>query len=96
MNIVRLVIIDFDGTLFRTPLPNELLWTRRSIGVLKDINHIRSGGWYVAVCIKFRWHDVRPLKAVGMGFEKELAAQWQSHWNESMVLRLNLKLGVYV
>ncbi|KAJ2723617.1 hypothetical protein GGI07_002499 [Coemansia sp. Benny D115] len=46
--ITRLVIIDFDNTLFKSPLPNPWLWDSKVIGMLKSTDL----GWF---------HDARTL-----------------------------------
>ncbi|PWA02057.1 hypothetical protein BB558_001813 [Smittium angustum] len=41
-DLARLVVIDFDNTLFRSPLPNSHIWDPRAVGFLKG-----DLGWFL-------------------------------------------------
>jgi hypothetical protein len=69
-------IYDFDNTLFKTPLPNPLIWNGPTIGQLSNPDIFTNGGW---------WHDSRILAATGEGIEKEEPKAWEGWWNEKIV-----------
>jgi len=39
-------IFDFDGTMFRSPVPNPSLWEGKMIGKLKDMPSTNGYGWF--------------------------------------------------
>ncbi|KAE9572405.1 hypotheticall protein [Colletotrichum fructicola] len=82
--IKALHIYDFDNTLFKTPLPNNAVWSGPTIGVLSSQDMICNGGW---------WHDSRILAATGEGVEAEEKKAWEGWWNETIVdlVRLSIK-----
>ncbi|OAA81828.1 hypothetical protein LEL_01373 [Akanthomyces lecanii RCEF 1005] len=82
--ISALHIYDFDNTLFKTPLPNNTLWTGPTIGMLSKQDAFINSGW---------WHDNRILGATGRGIEQEEPRAWEGFWNEKIVdlVRLSMK-----
>jgi len=75
-HVRALHIYDFDNTLFKTPTPNNQLWTGQSGSQLMNESYFTGGGW---------WHDVRVLEATGEGVDVEEPRAWQGHWNEHIV-----------
>ncbi|KAK6514145.1 hypothetical protein TWF506_008562 [Arthrobotrys conoides] len=43
--IKRICIIDFDNTLYRSPVPSNI-WDGPSIGILRDRDRLLGGGWW--------------------------------------------------
>ncbi|KAK6498577.1 hypothetical protein TWF481_011162 [Arthrobotrys musiformis] len=43
--IKRICIIDFDNTLYRSPVPSNI-WDGPSIGILRDKDRLLGGGWW--------------------------------------------------
>lgn len=68
---------------FKSPLPNQKLWTTSAIGFLQSQDTFANGGW---------WHDQHILEATGGGLEKEEPLAWQGWWNEHIVCSLNISL----
>lgn len=60
----KLVVVDFDNTctilslkcyktnipVFKTPVPNHMLWTKTAIGYIKSKSFFIEGGWYYHQC----------------------------------------------
>lgn len=61
---------------FKTPMPNQKLWTQSAIGFLQNQDTLANGGW---------WQDQHILEATGEGFEKEERVAWDGWWNEHIV-----------
>jgi len=69
-------VYDFDNTLFATPLPNELIWTKNAMGHLTQPDYFMNGGW---------WHDPGILAATGEGVDIEEKRGFAGWWNENTV-----------
>ncbi|KAH6891033.1 hypothetical protein B0T10DRAFT_402342 [Thelonectria olida] len=82
-DIKVLHVYDFDNTLFKTPLPNPVLWTGPSIGQLSNQQVFVNGGW---------WHDSRILAATGDGVDKEEPRAWDGWWNDKIVELVRLSM----
>ena len=76
-------VYDFDNTLFKTPLPNQKIWTGPTIGTLANPDAFVNGGW---------WHDSRILAATGDGLAKEEPRAWNGWWNEKIVELIQLSM----
>ncbi|KAI5466454.1 hypothetical protein BGZ63DRAFT_347250 [Mariannaea sp. PMI_226] len=82
-SIKALHVYDFDNTLFKTPLPNPLLWNGPTIGQLSNQQVFINGGW---------WHDNRILAATGEGIEKEEPRAWEGWWNDKIIELVRLSV----
>jgi len=60
---------------FKSPLPNQQLWTGPTVGFLQTQECFTNGGW---------WHDEHILEATGEGLEKEEPRAWEGWWNENI------------
>ncbi|KAH8887057.1 tat pathway signal sequence [Thozetella sp. PMI_491] len=76
-------VYDFDNTLFKTPTPNQKLWSGPTIGMLANPNSFVNGGW---------WHDSRILAATGEGLAVEEPRAWSAWWNEKIVELVELSM----
>lgn len=76
-------IIDFDNTLFASPLPNKQLWNTGTCGQLQAQEFMTTGGW---------WHNPDILAATGKGIEAEEARGWAGSWNEKVVELVQLTM----
>lgn len=82
-HVRALHIYDFDNTVFKTPMPNNQLWTGQSGGHLAEEKFFANGGW---------WHDVKILEATGEGVEVEEPRAWSGWWNEHVVKLARMSL----
>ena len=82
--LTSVVAPDFDHfSVFKTPLPNPLLWNGPTIGTLSSQEVFVNGGW---------WHDSRILAATGEGIETEENRAWEGWWNEKIVELVRLSI----
>ncbi|CZT15231.1 related to nucleolar rRNA processing protein GAR1 [Ramularia collo-cygni] len=81
--IRAITIIDFDNTLFASPLPNKQLWNTGTCGQLQAQDFMTTGGW---------WHNPTILAATGQGVEVEEARAWAGSWNEKVVELVQLAM----
>ena len=61
---------------FRTPLPNQRIWSGPSTGMLSSEDTLAGGGW---------WHDSLVLASTGDGVEAEEQRAWERWWAEDIV-----------
>ena len=64
------------NVVFHSPLPNPQLWNSSAVGLLRNDNVFKNGGW---------WQDPGVLSCTGEGLEKEEPRAWEGWWNETLV-----------
>ncbi|KAK6523954.1 hypothetical protein TWF281_001911 [Arthrobotrys megalospora] len=81
--IKRICIIDFDNTLYRSPVPSNI-WESSSVGILKDKDRLLGGGWWQTPSILDATIDrrTRGLDAIS---EVDRERRYPDRWNKSIV-----------
>lgn len=66
--VERLVVFDFDGTLFNTPLPEEgkMIWEK-----IKGVPYPHKGWWSKPESLDLSVFDIKPIKSVYNQYLKE-------------------------
>ncbi|KAF3161178.1 hypothetical protein TWF225_010297 [Orbilia oligospora] len=81
--IKRICVIDFDNTLYRSPVPSNI-WDGPSIGILRDRDRLLGGGWWQTPSILDATVDQRstcPSVASQGGHER----RYPDRWNKPIV-----------
>ncbi|KAF3940678.1 hypothetical protein ABW19_dt0200293 [Dactylella cylindrospora] len=81
--IKSLCIVDFDNTLYQSPLPSSI-WERDSVEILFNMDHLLGGGWWQTASILDA--TVPPENWMKRGLpEAEIQAKFPSRWNKDIL-----------
>ncbi|KAK6339501.1 hypothetical protein TWF718_008909 [Orbilia javanica] len=80
--IKRICIIDFDNTLYRSPVPSNI-WDGPSIGILRDKDRLLGGGWWQTPSILDATIDRRVDPDINSQVNRE--RRYPDRWNKPIV-----------
>ncbi|KAK6352681.1 hypothetical protein TWF730_009494 [Orbilia blumenaviensis] len=81
--VKRICIIDFDNTLYRSPVPSNI-WDGPSIGILRDKDRLLGGGWWQTPSI-LDATIYKPVEGLDVGSEVDRERRYPNRWNGPIV-----------